>query len=78
MTHVDERVEAGEGWLPSEAPLLGELSLSPWLPQGCSGASSLNSCPDMIRSISSSVIYHTHTHTRAHAESHTVWSQVSA
>lgn len=57
-THLDDRVEAGDGWLPSEAPLLGELwSLSPLLPQVCSGASSLNSCPDMIRSISSSVIY---------------------
>lgn len=56
-THLDDRVEAGDGWLPSEAPLLGELwSLSPLLPQVCSGASSLNSWPDMIRSISSSVI----------------------
>ena len=56
-THLDDRVEAGDGWLPSEAPLLGELwSLSPLLPQVCSGAPSLNSCPDMIRSISSSVI----------------------
>lgn len=60
-THLDDRVEAGDGWLPSEAPLLGELwSLSPLLPQVCSGASSLNSCPDIIRSISSSVIYNTY------------------
>lgn len=59
-THFEDKVEAGEGWLPSDTPLLGELwSLSPLLLQVCSGrlASSLNSWPDMIRSISSSEIW---------------------
>ena len=50
----------GEGWLPSETPLSGELrSLSPLLLQVCSAstASSLNSWPVMMRSISSCEIY---------------------
>lgn len=58
--HLDDRVETGEGWLPSETPLSGELwSLSPLFPQVCSGkpASSLNSWPVIMRSISSFEIY---------------------
>lgn len=54
-------MEAGEGWLLSETPFPGELwsLLSPLLLQVWSGmlASSLNSCPDIIRSISSSDIW---------------------
>ena len=57
---MDDNVEAGDGWLPSETPLPGELwsLLSPLLLQVWSGmlASSLNSCPDIILSISSSDI----------------------
>lgn len=49
-------MEPGEGWLLSEALFPGELwSLSPWLLQWL--ASSSNSCPDMILSISSSDIF---------------------
>lgn len=53
---LDDNVEPGEGWLFSEALFPGELwSLSPWLLQWL--ASSSNSCPDMILSISSSDIF---------------------
>lgn len=55
-THLEDIVEPGEGWLLSEALFPGELwSLSPWLLQWL--ASSSNSCPDMILSISSSDIF---------------------
>lgn len=54
--HLEESVEPGEGWLLSEALFPGELwSLSPWLLQWL--ASSSNSCPDIILSISSSDIF---------------------
>lgn len=54
--HLEDIVEPGEGWLLSEALFPGELwSLSPWLLQWL--ASSSNSCPDMILSISSSDIF---------------------
>lgn len=54
--HLEDSVEPGEGWLLSEALFPGELwSLSPWLLQWL--ASSSNSCPDMILSISSSDIF---------------------
>lgn len=56
LAHLDDSVEPGEGWLLSEALFPGELwSLSPWLLQWL--ASSSNSCPDMILSISSSDIF---------------------
>lgn len=56
LAYLDDNVEPGEGWLLSEALFPGELwSLSPWLLQWL--ASSSNSCPDMILSISSSDIF---------------------
>lgn len=54
--HLEDGVETGEGWLLSDTALPGELlSLSPLLHQERL-ASPSNSCPDMIRSISSSEI----------------------